>query len=97
MKLSSPKTGINALAAEISLVLDEVVAELILTHHIQGVLNSEADSLGTLSQGASTTASLVSATCLPVPSKMMRFMALGTGRMSRTCTKHCCVFVLFTG
>ena len=37
MKLFSPKMLMNALAADIALVLDELEAELILTQHIQGV------------------------------------------------------------
>ena len=43
----------NVLAAEISLVLDELNAELILTQHTQGVLNFEVGALSRLSQGAS--------------------------------------------
>ena len=38
MKLSSPKVLMNALAAEIALVLDELSAELFITHLFQGVL-----------------------------------------------------------
>ena len=69
MKLSSPKTVVNVLTAEIALVLYELEAELILVQHIRRVLNYEADTLGRLSRGASTAASLFSATCLRAPSK----------------------------
>ena len=41
-RISSPKTLMNALAAEIELVLDEPEAELILVQHIQSVQNSGA-------------------------------------------------------
>ena len=53
MKLSSPKTLRNALAAEKTLVLDELEAELVRTQHIQDVLCGETGSLIRSSQGAS--------------------------------------------
>ena len=37
----------NALGAEMALVLDDLSAELILTRHVQGVQNVEAHALGT--------------------------------------------------
>ena len=52
MKLPSPKAVMNAPPAEIALALDEVEAELTLDQHIQGVVHSEADTLGRFSQGA---------------------------------------------
>ena len=52
----------NALAAEIALVLGELEAELILTQQLQGVPHVETDASGRLSEEASIPASLVNAT-----------------------------------
>ena len=57
----------NAFAADLALVLDELEADFILTQHIQGVLNVAADAMGRLSQGASIPASLVKSHGSPVP------------------------------
>ena len=44
MKVSSPKTLMNALAAETALVLDELEAELIFFQQIQGVRKTKTDT-----------------------------------------------------
>ena len=67
MKPSSPKVLMNASAAEIALVLGGLSAKVILTQRVWSVLNYEAHALSRLSQGTSLPASLVNATCLPVP------------------------------
>ena len=71
--LFSPKTLLNALAAEIALVLDEPEAELIFIPPIQLRLRPKK---GIWSQRASSPAPLVSDTCLLVLSKTMQFMCL---------------------
>ena len=74
----------NALAAEIALVLDELSAELILSQRIQGVLKFEADAVSTVLSGATLPASLVNATCLPVPPRNDAFSKLGAGKLRGT-------------
>ena len=48
LKLASPRHLMNALAAELALKLEDVGAEFILTEHIPGVHNVEADALSRL-------------------------------------------------
>ena len=90
----------NALAAEIALVLHELSTELILTQHIQGVLSSEADTLGRWSQGASILESLITAACLFLPARDYAFYdARATQNVRHLCQTHCselCVLASFT-
>ena len=85
----------NTFAAEVSLILDELEAELILTQHIQGVLNFEADALSRLSQGGIdsrvTRQRHVSVRFFP---KMMQVTKPGPSRMSCICAKDTLWFPL---
>ena len=95
MKLSSSKTEMNVLTAEVVLVVDEFAAEFIRLEHIQDVVNFEADALGRLSHGASVPASLVSATCLLVLSRDDAvYEALGYVECH---ARRCVCFVSFAG
>ena len=51
LKLASPRPLVNAIAAEISLVLEEAQAEVLEPEHFRGVLNVEADALSRLREG----------------------------------------------
>ena len=78
----------NALAADVALVLDELEADFILTQHIQGVLNVAADAMGRLSQGASIPASLVKSHRSPCGLQAVKHSTeLGPNRMSCTCAE----------
>ena len=52
LKLASPRPLMNALAAEISLVLERFSIERLLGDHYRGSINVEADALSRLWEGA---------------------------------------------
>ncbi len=51
IKLASPKPVLNALAAEVALVLEEIGTDIVVGQHYRGVLNVEADALSQLTEG----------------------------------------------
>ena len=51
MKLASPRPLVNAVAAEITLMLEATRADLLVPQHFRGVLNVEADALSRLNEG----------------------------------------------
>ena len=51
LKLASPQPLVNALAAELSLQLECVRADIVLTEHWRNAINVEADALSRLAEG----------------------------------------------
>ena len=51
MKMASPRPLVNALAAEISLTLEELRADVLVGEHLRGILNVQADALSRLTEG----------------------------------------------
>ena len=67
LKLSSPRPLMNALAAEISLVLETFRIQALTGEHYRGSLNVEADALSRLGEGASLPSSLQEVPRVQVP------------------------------
>ena len=73
MKVSSSSYYMNALAAEIALVLEELGSEVVLTDHLPAALNTDADALSRLSEGASLPKSLRNVVRLAAPCRDASF------------------------
>ena len=50
-KLASPRPRVNAVAAEITPMLEATRADLLVPRHFRGVINVEADALSRLNEG----------------------------------------------
>ena len=71
LKLASPKPLVNALAAEISLQLEVLGADLVLGEHWRNALNVEADALSRLAEGK------------PLPDSLSHLVQSPTGDRSK--------------
>ena len=73
LKLSSNRPLMNALAGEISLILEGLNCGMLLGVHVPGVLNYVADALSRLSEGETIPSSLSQARRIEPPPRVASF------------------------
>lgn len=73
LKLSSPRPLMNAIASEISLMLERFRIQSLRGEHFRGSINVEADALSRLGEGAATPESLTNVPRARVPPRDRRF------------------------
>ena len=73
LKLSSPRPLMNAIAAEISLMLERFQIQSLRGDHFRGSINVEADALSRLGEGAEIPASLTDVPRASAPDRGSKF------------------------
>ena len=73
LKLASPRPLMNAIAAEISLVLERFEIEKLTGDHYRGSINVDADALSRLREGAEIPSSLLNTPRVGVPPRSDNF------------------------